>query len=57
MQVVGLFGYACYILMKMPYQTVAFVWGIFCLPPFLLDVASVISQAYANKKYSRLDSK
>ena len=54
---VGLFGYACYILMKMPYQTVAFVWGIFCLPPFLLDVASVISQAYANKKYSRLDSK
>ena len=53
----GLFGYVCFIVMKMPYRTISFIWGVFCLIPFVLDVVSVISQVYVNSKYSKLEAK
>ena len=54
---VGLFLYFCFILMRMQYQTLSYIWGAFCLLPFLMDVASVTTQLISNKKYSLLDSK
>jgi uncharacterized Ntn-hydrolase superfamily protein len=54
--VVGLFLYACFILMRIQYQTISYIWGAFCLLPFALDVTAVITQAIANRKYGQLDS-
>ena len=51
LQLVGLFTYSCFILMKMNYLTIAYMWGVFCLIPFLLDVVMVIFSGIKNKKY------
>lgn len=51
LQLVGLFSYSCFILMKMNYLTIAYMWGVFCLIPFLLDVLMVIFSVIKNKKY------
>lgn len=51
LQLVGLFTYSCFILMKMNYLTIAYMWGVFCLIPFLLDVVMVIFAGIKNKKY------
>ena len=51
LQLVGLFTYSCFILMKMNYLTIAYMWGVFCLIPFLLDVVMVIFSIIKNKKY------
>lgn len=56
LQVVGLFGFGCFILMRMQYQTIAFVWGVFGLLPFLADVAAVVLQLLNDQKYAKLDS-
>lgn len=53
---VGLFLYACFILMRMQYQTISYIWGATCLLPFALDVAGVITQTIGNRKYGQLDS-
>jgi len=57
LQLVGLFCYCCFILMKMHFRTIAFMWGVFSLLPFVVDVVGVISQAQVNKKYAMLDFK
>jgi hypothetical protein len=57
MQVVGLFLYGCFIVMRMQFQTISYIWGAFCLIPFALDVAGTATQAIANRKYGLLDSK
>jgi hypothetical protein len=43
--------------MRMQYQTISYIWGSFCLLPFLLDVGGVVSQLISNRKYGLLDSK
>ena len=51
LQLIGIFCYACFILMKMHYQTIAYMWGVFCLIPFILDVIMIVFSALKNKKY------
>jgi hypothetical protein len=36
LQIIALFLYTCFILMRMQYQTISYIWGVFCLIPFLL---------------------
>lgn len=36
LQVVALYCYSCFILMKMQYQSISYIWGAFCLIPFLM---------------------
>lgn len=56
LQLVGLFTYSCFILMKMNYLTIAYMWGVFCLIPFLLDVLMIIFSGIKNKKYEHVDA-
>jgi len=57
LQIVGLFCYSCYILMRMEYKSIAYIWGIFCLIPFLLEIGGIVSQCLRNGKYQMLDHK
>ena len=50
-QIVGVFTYGCFILMKINYLTIAYMWGVFCLIPFLLDLVSVTLAILKNKKF------
>jgi hypothetical protein len=54
LQLVGIFTYACFILKKMNYVTIAYMWGVFCLIPFLLDVIMIIFSIVRNKKYNNV---
>jgi hypothetical protein len=56
LQLVGLFTYSCFILMKMNYVTIAYMWGVFCLIPFLLDLAMITFSLIKNKKYEYVDA-
>jgi len=56
LQLVGLFTYSCFILMKMNYLTIAYMWGVFCLIPFLLDLAMIIFSLIKNIKYEYVDA-
>ena len=51
MQSLGVVTYSSYILMKLPYRTISYMWGVFCLIPFLINVVSVIARCIHNKKY------
>lgn len=51
----GLICYGFYVLLKMPYQTISYIWGVFCLIPFLFSIISVIYKSVSYKKYSLLD--
>lgn len=42
--------------MRMQYQTISYIWGVFCLVPFGLEVAGAIVQSVGNRKYDQLDS-
>jgi hypothetical protein len=55
LQLLGLFTYSCFILMKMNYLTIAYMWGVFCLIPFVLDVIMVIFSIIKNRKYEHVD--
>lgn len=56
LQLVGLFSYACFILMKMNYLTIAYMWGVFCLIPFALDMAMIAFSMFKNQKYEYVDA-
>jgi hypothetical protein len=51
LQLIGIFTYSCFILMKMHYLTIAYMWGVFCLITFLLDIVMIIISVLKNKKY------
>ena len=36
---VGLFLYGCFILMRMQFQTISYIWGAFCLLPTACSLA------------------
>lgn len=55
LQLVGIFTYSCFILMKLNYLTIAYMWGVFCLIPFLLDVVMIVVSLLKNKKYQHVD--
>jgi hypothetical protein len=44
-----------YILLRMPYKTISYIWGVFCLIPFLMAIASLIYRSVGYKKYSALN--
>jgi Na+/proline symporter len=54
-QILGVICYGFYVLLKMPYQTISYIWGVFCLIPFVFAIASVIYKSLGYKKYSIVD--
>lgn len=46
--------YGLYVLLRMPYQTISYIWGVFCLVPFLFALASLIYRSVGYKKYGIL---
>ena len=57
LQIVGLYCYCCFILMRMQYQSISYIWGVFCFIPFLIEICGVVSQCLLNGKYQLLDHK
>lgn len=51
LQIVGIFTYGCFILMKMNYLNIAYMWGVFCLIPFLIDIISIVMAMIRFRKY------
>lgn len=51
----GLICYGFYVLLKMPYQTISYIWGVFCLIPFVFAVIAVIYKSVSYRKYALLD--
>lgn len=54
LQLLGVVLYGLYILLRMPYQTISYIWGVFCLLPFLINIASVIYKTVGFRKYEAL---
>ena len=36
----------------MPYMTISYIWGLFCLIPFILGTSSLVFKAQHFNKYS-----
>lgn len=54
MQTVGAICLVLFILLRMHYKTIGYIWGIFCLIPFVIGVGSLISKSIAYRKYSNM---
>jgi hypothetical protein len=54
-QIIGLICYGLYVLLRMPYQTISYIWGVFCLIPFIFAISSIIYKSIGYKKYSNID--
>jgi hypothetical protein len=54
-QVLGVVCYGMYILLRMPYKTISYIWGVFCLVPFVFAIGSLIYRSVGYKKYSILN--
>lgn len=55
MQTVGLICLVLFILLRMHYMTIGYIWGVFCLIPFVIGVVSLISKSVSYRKYSSLN--
>lgn len=55
LQILGVIGFGMYILGRMPYLTISYIWGVFCLLPFCINLISMIYKSYTYKKYLTLN--
>ena len=44
-----------FILGRMHYRTISYIWGAFCLIPFVISIVSLIFKSLTYRKYSLLD--
>lgn len=54
-QLLGVVCFGMYVLLRMPYKTIRYIWGVFCLIPFLFAIASLIYRSVGYKKYQILN--
>ena len=54
MQTVCVICLVLFILLRMHYKTIGYIWGIFCLIPFVVGIGSLISKSLAYRKYSNM---
>lgn len=52
---VGIVCLVLFILLRMHYKTIGYIWGVFCVIPFVIGVVSLISKSLSYRKYSNLN--
>ena len=55
LQLLGTIAYGMFILSRMHYLVITYIWGVFCFLPFLISIGSLIVKSVAYRKYSLLD--
>ncbi len=55
LQILGVIGFGMYILSRMHYLTISYIWGVFCLLPFIINIVSLIFKSLSYRKYSLLN--
>lgn len=55
LQILGVIGYGMFILSRMHYVTISYIWGVFCLLPFAISILSLIFKSISYRKYSLLN--
>lgn len=51
----GIVCLVLFILLRMHYKTIGYIWGVFCVIPFVIGVVSLISKSLSYRKYSNLN--
>lgn len=54
-QLLGVVCFGMFVLLRMPYKTISYIWGVFNLIPFVFAIASLIYRSVGYKKYQILN--